>query len=525
MRSRLLLLLCFFISYTADAQVWQWSIPVDSVFSGETNAHPQAFLWIPENCKQLKGVVFAQHNMTEEPVLEHPRFRKTLADLGIGEIWVTPVIAQTFDFSKDAPQDFQFMMDRLAEVSGYHELRTVPVIPLGHSAQASFPWNFAAWDPARTLALISLHGDAPLTHLTGSGKPNPDWGNRNIDGIPSLFIMGEYEWWEDRIQPAFSFIQSHPGSVITLLADAGHGHFDASDELVEYLGLFIRKAVQYRWRQSGLKKIKPGDGWLMDRWHKDSLPMAAAAPHSSYQGKRQTASWVFDKEMARATEHFYAAARGKQQQYIGFMQDGQVLQPNKTHAVFTAKFNPAGDGITFHLSAFFADSSKTKPAKAHAFTPLAINRICGPVKKINDTTFRLDFYRMGLNNAKRSNEIWLVGVNKGDDRFKSMVQQLNIRFPLPQNKGEKQKITFEPMNDQRAGVKRLPLTATISSGLPVSYYVKSGPAVVEDGVLVFTRIPPRAKFPVKVTVVAWQYGIEGKYQSAEPVERSFYIAR
>ena len=28
---------------------------------------------------------------------------------------------------------------------------------------------------------------------------------------------------------------------------------------------------------------------------------------------------------------------------------------------------------------------------------------------------------------------------------------------------------------------------------------------------------------VKVTVVAWQYGLKGKVQTAEPVERSFYI--
>ena len=34
---------------------------------------------------------------------------------------------------------------------------------------ATFPWNFAAWNPERTLAIISYHGDAPRTNLTGYG--------------------------------------------------------------------------------------------------------------------------------------------------------------------------------------------------------------------------------------------------------------------------------------------------------------------------------------------------------------------
>lgn len=66
------------------------------------------------------------------------------------------------------------------------------------------------------------------------------------------------------------------------------------------------------------------------------------------------------------------------------------------------------------------------------------------------------------------------------------------------------------------------LEAVSDCGLPVYYYVKEGPAELQDNRLVFTKIPPRSKFPVKVTVVAWQYGIAGQVQTAEPVEHSFY---
>lgn len=34
--------------------VYQWSVEMDNVISNETNDHPRAFLWIPENCHQKK---------------------------------------------------------------------------------------------------------------------------------------------------------------------------------------------------------------------------------------------------------------------------------------------------------------------------------------------------------------------------------------------------------------------------------------------------------------------------------------
>lgn len=533
MNKQILLLIQFTCTvFFTNAQVWQWSVEVDSVISGETNNHPQAYLWIPENCKQVKAVVFAQHNMVEEGMLEHPLFRKTMSELGIAEVWVTPGINMSFDFTKDASEDFTYMMKLLADVSGYTELEHIPIVPLGHSAYATFPWNFAAWNPRRTLALISVHGDAPQTNLTGYGKANVEWGNRNIDGVPALFIMGEYEWWEDRITPAFNYIAKHPNSTISLFCDAGHGHFDYSDEMIDYVCMFIKKATQKRLpktmsvhKPNVLIPLKPQQGWLMDRWHKDRLPTATAAPYALYKGDRRLASWVFDEQMAKATEKFYAAARGKKEQYIGFRQNGKVLKPVKSHASYQLQFLPLNDGISFTLKAFFADTSKTKPVTSFATTPLKIDRICGPVKKINDSTFQISFSKLGFNNFKRSNDIWLLAHNKADEQYKSSVQQLNMRFPILNKEGSEQKINFSSITNQTTKARSLKLTATTTSGLPVLYYVKEGPAFVKGSRLICTKIPPRSKYPVKVTVVAWQYGIAGKHQSAKPVEQSFFVTQ
>jgi hypothetical protein len=76
-------------------------------------------------------------------------------------------------------------------------------------------------------------------------------------------------------------------------------------------------------------------------------------------------------------------------------------------------------------------------------------------------------------------------------------------------------------------VKSITLAASSSAGIPVYYYVKEGPAEIKTNKLEFTKIPIRSKYPVKVIVVAWQYGrIAGdKIKSAEPIKQSFYISK
>lgn len=519
------------------AQVWQWSVPVQSVISSETNDHPQAFLWIPENCRYVRGVVVGQHNMLEEGIFEHPDFRKTMTKLGFAIVWVTPMFNQTFDWnpsrsSKGAGVEFTDMMTRLAAVSGYTELKIAPVVPLGHSALASYPWNFAAWNPGRTLAVVSVHGDAPQTNLTGSGRPNPDWAGRTIDGVPGLMVMGEYEWWEDRLSPAFAYVAKHPQTPFSLLADAGRGHFDNSDNMVRFLALYLEKAARYRLPETDgqqdtvvLKPIDPQKGWLMDRWRTDSLPTAKAAPYATYKGDKRVATWCFDQEMAKATDAICRLARGKKPQHLGYIQNGQFLKPTKAHANYQLSFLPDADGITFHLKSTFTDTSRIRPTTEHARTPISIDRICGPVRKVNDTTFQLSFYRMGFTNPKRSNDVWLLASNNGDQIYKSIVQQADMRFPIANMEGQPQRITFPVIQNQKAGLKSLPLTAVSDARLPIQYYIKEGPAVIDGNRIVFTPIPPRSQMPMKVTVVAWQYGtsVGQKVQSAVPVERTFFL--
>ena len=532
MRKIFIILILTLMSVCVFAGEWQWSVSIKCMVSSETDRNPDAFLWIPPKCEMVKAVMVGQHNMSEETLFEMDSFRQKLADMGVGMIWITPGLDQQWKVETGVQKAFETMMNDFADVSGYSELKYVPIIPIGHSAMATYPWNFAAWNPERTLAIISLHGDAPSTNLCGYGRENLEWGRtRNIDGIPGLMIEGEYEWWEARVNPALAFRMKYPDSCISFLCDTGRGHFDVSPQTADYIALFIRKALEWRYPQNqnidspvALKKVNMKDGWLAERWWGDKAKRPKAAPYNKYKGDRHDAFWYFDEEMAMLTEDRYRQHRNKKMQYIGFMQNGELTGYNSaSHVKAALRFLPHEDGLTFNITPVFTDSLRTEPSDDNTGGRITMDRVCGPVEVINDTTFRVSFYRMGMYNPRRTADITLLASNGGDKKYKGAVQELSLKIPYRNTGGKRQYIMFPGIEDISAGTKEVILNAVSDCGLPVSYYVKQGPAVVEGNTLKITDIPIRSKYPVKVTVVAWQYGIGGKVQTAEPVERDFYI--
>ncbi len=554
MRSlRLIFFLCagLLSALPMRAADWQWSVELAANAPGNSSAHPRAFLWVPPDCQRVRAVVVGQNNMIEPGILEHPEFRAALAKLGVAELYIAP----GFDNWQDAANNdsankiFSALLKQLADESGYGELEFAPVIPIGHSAMASFPWNFAAWNPERTLAILSVHGDAPQTDRVGNGRPNVDWGARNIDGIPGLMVVGEYEWWEDRITSAVAFRARHPDAPLALLCDVGHGHFDYSDELVRYLALFIRKAVEQRLPADAptnqfvkLKPVDARDGWLMDRWHRNEKPRAAAAPFAKYNGDTNEAFWCFDEEMARASENFNPQF-GKLPQLVGFEQDGQIMPQTvpPSHEQVRLKTPVLDDTLTFKLHGVFLDTVPPGPrptmwtglpvgaALTHASGggPVVLSRIVGPVIQTAPDTFAVRFNRSSLPMDFRIGDIWLLASHPGDAKYKSAVEQALLKIPVPQTEGAPQRITFPAIADVPVGTKSVALNATADSGAKVYYYVREGPAEIAGDTIQFTKIPPRAKFPVKVTVVAWQWGrtTAPKLQSAAPVAQSFFITK
>ncbi|HEU6448040.1 MAG TPA: hypothetical protein VFV23_06365 [Verrucomicrobiae bacterium] len=530
----------------ADAAIWQWSVPVKS--EKPQNGPARAWLWIPPNCKHIRGVVLAQHNMEEISILENSKFRDALAKMDFAEVWVAPFFDHLFRFNEGAGDTFNDFMNRLADESGYSELKFVPVVPMGHSAAASWPYYFAAWNPNRTLCALSISGQWPYWRNKDFA---PDiWGDRTIDFVPCLESMGEFEAADSWSREGLSEREQHPLMPLSMLANPGQGHFAATDAKIEYLALYLKKCVEYRvpknWDGNSAPKLNPIDpaksGWLVDKWRRDKPPAAPAAPVGQYTGDPKEAFWFFDKELALATEKYEAAFRGLKPQLVGYTQDGKMVPQRNEHLQVDLKFEPEADGVTFQLAGAFYDSvpvgSPRLPdwAELPVGSPLghatdrsiSIDPVCGPVEKLSAETFAVQFQKETLLNTNARNyELVFAATCAGDAKFKPAVQQAHMFIPAQNTQGAEQQITFPEIPNQKVGTKLLKLNAISSANVPVHYFVREGPAEISGDELIFTQIPPRAKFPVRVTVVAWQYGrsMEPKLKSAEPVERTFEVLK
>ena len=65
----------------------------------------------------------------------------------------------------------------------------------------------------------------------------------------------------------------------------------------------------------------------------------------------------------------------------------------------------------------------------------------------------------------------------------------------------------------------------VDSGLPVEYHIAYGPAKIVEGKLVIADIPHRAKYPIALRIVAYQFGsgVQPHVQTAEPVEQTLLV--
>jgi hypothetical protein len=348
----------------------------------------------------------------------------------------------------------------------------------------------------------------------------------------------------DRLSPALAYRQQHPQAPIAMLAEPGQGHFNYDDQLVDYLAMFVRKAAQERLpnkmsldQPPMLKPVDPTKGWLVERWHLNQPRTIEPAPCAKFKGDPEQAFWCFDKEMAWATHNYLADQPGKLPQLLS-VTDGQSSLEKGSGEPVEPRFIPDADGVTFHLKTVFLDSvphngnaarwayspAGSKLGHASGGGPIQLHKIVGPAVQTGPNTFQFAMNRVNSTEDGRNFDIWVWASHPGDAKYKSMVQQAMIR--VPQNtEGREQKISFPEIADVKAGTKSLKLNATSDAETKVYYYVLEGPAEVDGDALQFTKIPPRAKLPVKVTVVAWQHGLPGKVKTAAPATREFFLTQ
>ena len=160
----------------------------------------------------------------------------------------------------------------------------------------------------------------------------------------------------------------------------------------------------------------------------------------------------------------------------------------------------------------------------HSDSPIRVKPVGGPIVATGSDTLRVCFDALAP--ATERGRVTFMAYHEGNEeyRYTEHVGMLPRRFD-GLRKGAEQTITFPPLSDLPADSDPVGLKALSDSGLPVEYYVAHGPAEIVDGKLAICEVPARAKFPIPVKVVAWQFGsgVPPLFQTAEPAGQVFLV--
>lgn len=406
-----------------DIDYFDFSTSIDNK-DGNTDDPTKAYIRLPKVEKKVKAILYAHQNMTEEVLFRSSSFCSKMDSLGIAMAFIQRG-SQNWDLSvkddmgRNCQQRFEQIISEFATGTGHPEILNAKIIPFGHSAQATFPWNFAAWNQERTLCIISYHGDAPRTNLCGYGRENVEWGRtRNINRIPALMVEGEYEWWEARVNPALAFRMKYPDSRISFLCDAGKGHFDLCLDTQMYIAKFIEKALAYQPHsiipQGGdpIHDAYANDGVCFSRWYADGS--ISTDPHDQF--------WYFDNDMVEWTKRRYNESKGKRMRYVSCKINGKLVSYNANAHV---KINETCPGDVFTIEPVFVDETRQKIVTMKG--NLRVVLISGPAIEIGENKFMVDRNYFGKDPERQWTGITLCVEADGDSEYKSAVQELNLQ--------------------------------------------------------------------------------------------------
>ncbi len=501
-----------------------------------------AYLWVPPEIKKIRALIVMGNNVPEQRLAGNPKLRELCKELDLAILFTNRSLLMHFvngaDNSVMTQQEkarrhleyLQQILDDLAEKSGFSELKTVPLIPIGESGHLHLVNHFLNGAEDRVVAGIWLKDNqyhrveknTPVLAACGSGA---EWGFNKSDINTS---------WKTKAQSDAKGCENlrlqrlaWPGS---LMIEAGSAHFTLTDAMLDAILKYIRGACKARLSDDGspkLKKVVFADGYIARLPGPGVKNPMKPKPYKNAVGMERALPWYFDRETAQAAYDLADVNWNAKSQIAAFTDKNGNVIPFNFNGVQRSTPEMEDDAMTFTLHAKMLDVTPRDCKDAgkkleHSPVPPRIEWLCGAAKPLGNNKFQLYIDR-NVVNSNDPGAIMLV-IHPGDKDFRLCTMPMYINIPTPRE-GREQTIDFPAIPDTDRKVKSITLNAKSDSGLPVKYFVKYGPAVVEGNKLIFKDIPENGKFPIEISVVAWQFGRHAgpKIKRAKDVERKFKL--
>lgn len=516
-------------SRSPENQVFQFMTRQSFVWGDGQTQNSTAYLWIPPACQRVRGVVVMGRNVPEHWLAGHPAIRQACEDSGLALLWCCPSLLMVKNENANEHGRFlQQILNALAERSGYDELRSVPWLPVGESMHLLLVGRLTSAFPARCIAGVEVK-DGNL-----GGLKSPD--------VPILIASGTAgEWDQEKLDlckrwrdHAVEVDNSHrrrraetPGWPGSLAIEGGSGHFECTEAMARLIAQYIRSAARARLAPGGGDALRPVD---LGKGYLAALPVPGQktmtpTPYLSCPAAERALPWYFDKETAAMAYAMTNVNWSAQTQIPAFADAAGKPIPFGHRGIFSpVPFTTADDGVTIQLASAFLEKFpdgfvNAGMALGHAPGKPAIEWICGNVIPLGQNRFRI-----ALDRTWPDSPTYLRVWHPGDANYRYSTQPGNLILN-PNRQGKPQHISFDPIPGPSAGTRAITLHAVSDAGLPVSFFVRAGPAEIHGDQLTFTPIPVRGKMPMEVTVAAWQWGktSEPAVQTADMVEQTFTI--
>jgi len=473
-------------------QVFQFMHSGTFEYSVSNKVSATTYLWIPDHCRRLRGLLILGRNVPEHMLVGHPAIRAACAANDLGIFWSTPSFYSSNN--KDAQKTAAFLQQLLAGLakkSGYDEVATVPWLPMGESMHLGMVNHLLDAAPQRCIAGIYVKNasfnyknrETPVLMSVGTSQ---EWDQEKVD----IRTRWQNIFFYETLRKERAAFPNWPAS---LLVDGGSGHFECPEVMVRYFASYITAVVKARVpadSNQGLLPLAQNIGWLAGL----PLPCQESFPPIVYDQANpasRNSPWFLNEQLANDVFNLAAINWKAGTQMPAFRNSNGSPVPMTYRGITRpVPIQTGADGVTFELKGCLLPAIPTnfvaagKPLARAPGSP-SVEWVCGAVAPLGQ-----DKFRIALDRTWPGSPIYVAVRHKGNAAIRSVVEPGSIDL-IPNSSGAPQTITFAPIPDQPAGKITIPLNATSDSGMPVEFFVVAGPAIVKNGNLELTPIPAR----------------------------------